>query len=200
MLQIPFQSYVYSWASACLPIAFFSSLIVWSSWCALGPVMALIWMQFVVYLVHQSEEHFWPGGFKAFINKKIFHSSAPNSPLSDLDVFFINIPVIWILFPLAAIVAQHIDLAVGSFLPVFGMCNAATHVMVGIVKRCYNPGLVVSLLLNFPTGFYTIKTMLDAGCVTHTILMVMLLISVAIHGAMVAFALMRCRSQKGEVL
>jgi hypothetical protein len=196
MLQMPFKSYIYTWPAACLPAAFFSAVILFSSRCALGPVMFLVWMQVVVYLLQQAEEHFWPGGFKTFINKQLFKASDTATPLTDLDVFLINIPIIWILFPLTAVAAQHIDLALGSFLPVFGVANAVTHVAAWVIKRCYNPGLVVSLLLNIPTGFYTLKTMLDAKCVTYTTLLVMVGISVAIHLGMVLFAFAKSKQKK----
>lgn len=187
------QAYLYHWSLSCLPLAILTIVFAWSSHCALSEVMFWLWLQLAVYLLHQAEEHFWPGGFKQFVNKKIFHSSIPNSPLSEVDVFWINIPFIWILFPLALVMAQHVDIAVGLFLPVFGMVNAITHVFAWFIKRCYNPGLVVSLCLNIPTGYYTIKMMLDAGCITPKIIVVMTAVAVAMHVGMVSFAIMRYR-------
>ena len=194
MLASPFRLYYSYWSMACLPLAVLAALMTWSFRCAMGEVLFLVWLQFVVYLLHQIEEHFWPGGFKQFINEKVFHSSIMNYPLDDTIVFFINIPIIWILFPLGALAAQHIDLAIGSFLPVFGMVNAITHCIAALVKRCYNPGLVVSLLLNIPTGYYTLKTMLNAGVITHSVIGGMVLVSIVIHVGMVGCIIMRYRS------
>lgn len=193
MLPSLFHSYFYQWPLSCLPLAILTLVMAWSSRCALGEVMFLVWVQFAVYLLHQAEEHFWPGGFKQFINKRIFHSTVPDSPFDEVDVFWINIPFIWILFPLAAVIAQHSDCAIGSFLPVFGMVNATTHIIAWLLKRCYNPGLVVSLLLNIPTGFYTLKAMIAAGCATPKIIGVMTFVAVCMHIGMVLFAVVRYR-------
>lgn len=198
MLPSLFHAYIYQWPLSCLPLALLTFVMAWSSRCAIGEVMFLVWLQLTVYLLHQTEEHFWPGGFKQFINKKIFHSTIPDSPLNEASVFWINIPFIWILFPVAAVIAQNGYCAIGSFLPVFGMTNATTHIMAGLIKRAYNPGLVVSLLLNIPTGFYTLKTMLIAGCVTPAIIGVMLLVSIAMHIGMVIFALSRYRKMRKQ--
>ncbi len=189
-------NYFYHWATSCLPLALMSGVIIWSSRCAVGEVMFLVWMQLPIYLLHQAEEHFWPGGFKQFLNKKVFYSSANNSPFDDIDIFLINIPFIWILFPLMAVVAQHANLGLGSFLPVFGLVNAMAHVIGWLIKRCYNPGLIVSLLLNIPTGLYTLTYMLNAGLITSMLIMVMVLIAVVIHVGMVVFALIRYKMHK----
>ena len=115
----------------------------------------LIWMQFVLYLMHQFEEYILPGGFVAFFNKYVLGSKKASFPLNDKASFWINILIIFIAFPLSAVLAQYIDLSLGIWMAYFSILNALSHVGM-FFKHGYNPGLVVSLLLNIPFGIYTI--------------------------------------------
>jgi hypothetical protein len=87
-------------------------------------------------------------------------------PLDDRAVFWINISFIWIAFPLFGLLAGTVDLRFGLFLPWVGIVNASLHIAVAVVKRSYNPGLVVSVLLNIPTGIWTLVVLSDAGAST----------------------------------
>lgn len=161
------MDYLYKhWAMMCLPLAFYTGLILISSVHQLPWIVFLIWLQFPVYLLHQFEEHAWPGGFKKFTNKVIFGVENTDVPLNDINIFWINIPIIWIFFPLFAVLAQHIDLSIGSILPVLGLFNATLHILTTIIKRKYNPGTIVSLFLNYPTGIYTLWEMHRAHLLT----------------------------------
>jgi hypothetical protein len=145
-----------NWQYGCLPAALFGIAILLSCLHQLSWTVFLIWMQVPFYLVHEFEEHVFPGGFRQFINFKLFESGNANFPLSEAGVFWINIPFIWVLYPLLAILAQHVNPLIGMTLPYFTLLNATTHIIAGLVKRCYNPGLCVSVFLNYPTCIYTI--------------------------------------------
>lgn len=158
-----FKTLYREWPMGCLPAALFLLVILFSSKHQFHQVIWLIWLQVPIYLLHEFEEHAYPGGFKLFINQKIFGSKIPDCPLSDASVFWINIPFIWIMFPFFAIVAQHHHIELGIILPCFALLNATTHIIVGIVKRQYNPGLLVSVFLNYPTGIYLLYVMSQHG-------------------------------------
>ncbi|NRB63778.1 MAG: HXXEE domain-containing protein [Saprospiraceae bacterium] len=115
----------------------------------------LIWLQFVVYLIHQFEEYILPGGFVAFFNKNLLQSKIADYPLDKKASFWINIPIIFIAFPLSAILAGTLDIAIGIWTAYFSVINAASHVGMSF-KYKYNPGLLVSMFLNIPVGLYTI--------------------------------------------
>lgn len=115
----------------------------------------LIWLQFVVYLIHQFEEYILPGGFVAFFNKNLLQSKMADYPLDKRASFWINIPIIFIAFPLSAILAGTLDIAIGIWTAYFSVINAASHVGMSF-KYKYNPGLLVSMFLNIPVGLYTI--------------------------------------------
>jgi hypothetical protein len=117
----------------------------------------LIWIQFVVYLIHQFEEYILPGGFVAFFNKKPLGSLKDDFPLDKKASFWINIPIIFIAYPLSAILAGYIDISIGIWTAYFSVINAISHVgMFFKYKFKYNPGLFISLFLNIPIGVYTI--------------------------------------------
>ena len=115
----------------------------------------LIWIQFVVYLLHQFEEYILPGGFVEFFNKKILGSQKNDYPLDKYASFWINIPIILIGFPASAILAGTIDISFGIWTAYFSVINAISHVGM-FFKHKYNPGFFVSLFLNIPVGIYTI--------------------------------------------
>ncbi len=115
----------------------------------------LIWIQMVVYLLHQFEEYILPGGFVEFFNKKPLGSQKGDFPLNKVASFWINIPIIFIAYPLSAILAGYIDISIGIWTAYFSIINALSHVGM-FFKYKYNPGLFVSLFLNIPVGAYTI--------------------------------------------
>lgn len=115
----------------------------------------LIWLQFVIYLLHQFEEYVLPGGFIAFFNTNLLGSSRVDFPLTIKASFWINIPLIFIAYPLSALLADYIDLSIGIWTAYFSIINAASHVGM-FFKFGYNPGMVLSLSLNIPIGIYTV--------------------------------------------
>jgi 5'-3' exonuclease len=48
-----------------------------------------------LYLFHQCEEHYWPGGFKDYMNQKIHGLPNGEEKLTDTAVFRINILMVW---------------------------------------------------------------------------------------------------------
>ena len=115
----------------------------------------LIWIQFVVYLIHQFEEYILPGGFVEFFNKKPLGSKKPNFPLNEKASFWINIPIIFIAYPISAILADYFAISIGIWTVYFSIINALSHVGM-FFKYQYNPGLIASTFLNIPVGLYTI--------------------------------------------
>lgn len=180
------KKYLYAhWADSCIFMAIAITVVLLSFLPITPWALFLIWMQFPVYLIHQFEEHFYPGHFREFINKEIFNSSRPDAPLTPCDVFWINILVIWVLFPLAAVLAQNVSMAYGVFLPIFGLFNATLHILMFVIKRKYNPGLLVSAFVNYPTGIYTLWILNNQGLMTSTHVYVAFIASFLLHLAMI---------------
>lgn len=182
------KDYLYRhWADSTIFIAIAISLVLLSFLSVTPWYLFLIWFQFPVYLVHQFEEHVFPGHFKEFINREVFHSQTADYPLSTPAVFWINILAIWFLFPLGAICAQNLSPQFGVLLPVFGLFNATLHVVMFLIKRRYNPGLLVSVFLNYPTGIYTLHILTRSGFVTAWSLTCAMTVTVLSHAIIIFY-------------
>lgn len=117
-------------------------------------LLFLIWIQIPIYFLHQFEEHS-RNGFKKYVNKAVFKVSDGDYPLNDKNIFWINIPIIWILMPLFAILSG-INPLIGLWIPFFGVINSMSHVIFSVVNKQYNPGIIVSLVLGIPVGVYAL--------------------------------------------
>lgn len=144
-----------NWAKICLILSIISALIIFLVIKTDNIILFLIFIQIPIYLLHQFEEHAWPGGFKNYVNQRVFKVNDGEYPLSDISVFWINIPVIWILMPIFASLS-YISFFFGLWIPYFAVLNSLTHVIAAIVKREYNPGLAVSVILGIPVGIYAL--------------------------------------------
>ena len=144
-----------NWAKFCLILSIIVTIIIFLFVKTNNIFLFLIWIQIPIYLLHQFEEHEWPGGFKKFFNKEIFNVEDREYPLNDKYIFWINIPIIWFLMPLFASFS-YFNLFWGLWIPYFTLFNSLTHVFAAIIKRKYNPGLFISLLLGIPVSIYTL--------------------------------------------
>ena len=183
-----------NWSHAGILIAVYVTLVLLCMACQLDLFILLIWLQFPVYLVHEFEEHTYPGGFKQFVNKSVFSVYDQDIPLNDERVFWINILAVWFLFPLTAIAAQFIHPALGLLTPCFSLMNASFHIISGIVKRSYNPGLLASIFLNYPLGVYALYMAYCEGYLLSSCLAGALFISFAVHIVMIGMAVYWYRS------
>ncbi len=187
-----------NWAKLSLPLAVLVLSCLFGFKGALSASLFWIWFQFPVYLIHEFEEHVWPGKFKEFINKEVFHSLKKDAPLNQAAVFWMNILVIWILFPFVAVSAQFIEPKIGAFLPYFSLFNATTHIGAFLVKKKYNPGLLASLVLNYPLGIYALVVLAKHGDLTWAVSGLALLACLLIHLAMIFAIVRRSRSFTGN--
>jgi hypothetical protein len=189
------RHYLYHhWAESTLILALGISVVLFSFLYTTPWYLFLIWLQFPIYLIHEFEEHVFPGKFREFINKEVFHSPRDDAPLTVPAVFWINILAIWILFPLGAILAQNVNPEYGLLLPVFGLFNATLHILMGLIKRKYNPGLMVSLCLNYPTGIYTLYVLCQEGFLHATSITIALLVTFFAHALIILSVMHRRRA------
>lgn len=193
------------WMLSTLPMAVLVLAMLFALEAPWGDPLMLVWLQFVVYLLHEFEEHVLPGGFKDFINHQIagpmlakrFPDRVPfpsDFPLDDRAVFWINIVFIWIVFPVGAVAAMRWNLAWGAILPAVGIVNASLHILMGIAKRSYNPGLGVSVVLNIPTGIWTLMVLGDAG-VGAAAIVAAFVASIVMHAGLVAWMVLHARKE-----
>ncbi len=175
-----------NWAKMCLFIAalLFTALLAFVD--ASNFPLFLIWLQVPLYLLHQYEEHAWPGGFKDYVNRKVFKTGG-EVPLSEKSVFWINIPVVWVLMPLFALLARF-GLAFGAWIPYMAAFNALTHIIAAIAKREYNPGFFISLFVTLPVAAYALWVLYQAGVLSLAVNVISITVAVLIHAAIVVYA------------
>lgn len=110
---------------------------------------ALFAVLLVIYMVHQIEEHLWPGGFRQFANACVFRSGDDNWPVDIGGVALVNIGFVWL--PLGAAVLWPDALRwVGLGWIGLTLINSLTHIATSLRFRRYNPGLVTSIVLLLP--------------------------------------------------
>ena len=107
------------------------------------PTEVLFWafINIPLYFFHQTEEHFWPGGFKNFINKL----PEGQETLTDIKVFWINILLVWLAFIVFGVLSL-VNIGFGLLIIVFSIINCLTHIFQGIRRKEWNPGLVMASL------------------------------------------------------
>jgi len=92
--------------------------------------LMLIWLQTPVYFLHQFEEYIYPGGFLAFFNRKNLGSQRSDFPLTQTMSLWINVPVIFIGFPVSAYLAGRFGLSFGLWAVYFSVVNGLAHVII----------------------------------------------------------------------
>lgn len=113
-----------------------------------NPNQPLFWalINIPLYLFHQAEEHYWPGGFKHFINQVIDGLPSGEEKLTDLSIFWVNILLVWVAFVMFGALAITVNIGFGLLIIIFSIMNCLTHIFQGIKRRAWNPGLVMASL------------------------------------------------------
>ena len=100
--------------------------------------------------------------------------------------FWINMPIIFVAFPVSAILAGQFGLSAGIWTAYFSIINAASHVGM-FLKHRYNPGFWVSLLINIPVGIYTIYYFASHQIIPVSAHITGLLIALAVQGSVMIY-------------
>ena len=155
----------------------------------------LVWATLPVYFLHQFEEYVLPGGFVKWFNHRIMESTRDDWPLTPRASLWINVPIIFIAFPIGGILASEVNLKYGLWMAYFGVVNSLGHVLFGFAFKGYNPGLVVSAVLNIPIGIWAIAYLTSNDLVSTTANVVGLLIGIALQAAVMfyGFAVLKPR-------
>lgn len=142
-------------------------------------VLLLLWLQTPIYMLHQFEEH-GNGSFKKWLNNEILKSKG-KEVLSDIHMFWINVPLAWILFPLFSYLSS-VNLVYGIWIPILFVGNSLLHVGATIIQKRYNPGFFVSLLLNIPSGVLLLYLLNQQGILNSLNVSIGILVTIVAHG------------------
>jgi len=130
-------------------------------------VVFILLLQTPLYMLHQTEEYVFPGGFGKFFNTKIFELETEDGPVDQNFIFFVNIILIWFILPVFGLLST-IDYRYGLWIPYFSFFAGIAHVLLAIrAKKLYNPGLIVSLFINIPVGLWSILYLINKGILEH---------------------------------
>jgi hypothetical protein len=126
-------------------------------------VVFILLLQTPLYMLHQTEEYVFPGGFGKYFNTKIFKLETEDGPVDQDFIFYVNVMLIWIVLPAFGLLST-IDYRYGLWIPYFSFFAGIAHILLAIrAKKLYNPGLLVSMLINIPVGLWSILFLLNKG-------------------------------------
>ena len=147
-------------------------------------VLFILLLHTPIYMLHQTEEYVFPGGFREFFVTRIYGLSEDEAVLSDNFVFYLNILLIWIALPCFGLLSI-INYGFGLWIPYFSLFAGVAHIVLSIKARTiYNPGLIVSLSLNIPIGIWSIIYLKHAGLIGNPFLNPYMLVGLVINMAL----------------
>lgn len=172
---------VANWQKA-LPILAGLGIVAWLAVFHADPTSerALFAALLVIYMLHQIEEHLWPGGFRQFANAHVFKSGDDNWPV-DLDgVALVNIGYVWLPIGAAVLFPEALRW-VGLGWVGLTLINGLSHIASSIRFRCYNPGLVTSVVLFLPFTLWMLARGAASGAYSAAEIAIIVLAGVALH-------------------
>ena len=183
-----------NWAKLSLFLAIIAAVLIYIFIKPENFLLFLIWLQLPIYLLHQFEEHNW-NGFKNYVNRNVFKVKEGDFPLNDKIIFWVNIPIIWILIPISSGLSSA-NIMFGLWIPYFAVFNSLSHVIVSVRNREYNPGLLVSLILGIPVGIYALIIFYSYIHVPALISAISLFFAVVLH--LIVFGIIRMNYKKQD--
>jgi hypothetical protein len=144
-------------------------------------VVFILLLQTPLYMLHQTEEYIFPGGFGKYFNTKIFKLETEHGPVDENFIFFINVVLIWIVLPVFGLLSM-IDYQFGLWIPYFSFFAGIAHIALSIrAGKLYNPGMIVSLFVNIPVGLWSILYLLNQGILNSFFLNFYILIGLGLN-------------------
>jgi len=158
------------WANAGFLIAIFLFVFLFAFIKDTDFVLFLLLLQTPLYMLHETEEYVFPGGFGRFFNIDILKLQTADKPVDENFIFYVNIILVWIILPAFGLLAAK-DYQYGLWIPYFSFFAGVAHIALGIkARKRYNPGLVISLLLNIPVGLWSILYLVEQGILPNMLL------------------------------
>ncbi len=177
-----------NWMKGTPFLALYTFVLVWIYVRDVDFALFLVWLQCPAYWLHEYEEYVWPGGFLRFFNRGPLGSTRDDVPLSKAGSFWINIPLMYVLLPLAGIMSHFFGTGWGLWVAYYSTLNASAHVVMFFVYgRKYNPGLVASVLVNIPLGIYTVWYFLSNGLVTTGVNVASIIVGIVAQASMMVY-------------
>jgi hypothetical protein len=135
----------WQWPPAALFAAVFLLALVPLIAATAGEVLALVFLQLPVYMLHQGEEHLGDR-FRLYANRVI---GGGREALTPVATFWINCLGVWGVDLAALYLAWAGFTAAGLVAGYLALVNALLHIGPAVARREYNPGLITAVTL-FP--------------------------------------------------
>jgi hypothetical protein len=175
------QSIADKWQKA-LPLLTLAGAVAWIAAFRHDPASerAIFAALLIIYMVHQIEEHLWPGGFRQFMNRYAFRSGETNWPVDIDGVALVNIAYVWLPIGLAAAWPGPLRwLGLGWI--GLTLVNGISHIATSVRFRIYNPGLVTSIVLFLPFTIWALVHEVNAGLLSGGEVALLVLAGVLLH-------------------
>lgn len=184
MIKNYFQWIKRDWAKVGFIVAIFLTVFMFVFIRQTNFVVFILLMNTPLYMFHETEEYVFPGGFGKFFNMDIFKLDTEDEPVNENFIFAINILYIWLLLPLFGMLSLS-NVLFGLWIPYFTFFAGVSHIVLAIkAKKTYNPGLIISLVLNIPFGLWSIIYLSNQGLIDHPIFNLHLLIGLLLNLAL----------------
>jgi Protein of unknown function with HXXEE motif len=177
----PLAAIAANWQKS-LPALAAIGIVAWVAWFRRDPAseQAIFAALLVIYMVHQIEEHLWPGGFRQFTNAHVFESGRDDWPVDIGGVALVNIGYVWLPVAAAALFPQTLRwLGLGWI--GLTLVNAISHIATSIRFREYNPGLITSIVLFLPFTIWVLAHETARGMLSGGEIGLVLLLGVLLH-------------------
>ena len=163
-------------------------------------VVFVLLLQTPLYMLHQTEEYIFPGGFGKFFNTKIFNLETENEPLDETFIFYVNVIVVWMVLPIFGLLSS-INYEYGLWLPYFSFFAGIAHVVLALkARKRYNPGLIVSLFINIPVGLWSILYLMGQGLIENFFLNIHFVIGLAVNAILPIMGTVLLRNYQKKIL
>ena len=146
--------------------------------------LVAVFLQLPIYMLHQYEEHD-NDRFRLHLNR-VFGEG--HEVLSHPAVFVINVPGVWGVDVLSFYLASYVSLGYGLIAVYLTLVNGVVHIVAAVALRSYNPGLGTAVFLFVPVGVFGLYEIQQTGEVGWDHHLLGLLVAVAIHVAIIAYA------------
>ena len=183
---MPLSSIAANWQKA-LPWLSALGIIAWIALYRGEPTSerALFLALLVVYMLHQIEEHLWPGGFRQFANRYAFKTGQDDWPVDIGGVALVNIGWVWLPIGLAALFPATLRW-LGLLWVGLTLINALTHIASTVRLRIYNPGLITSIVLFLPFTIFVLALEAHRGMLSGGEVALIVLGGIVLHAPVMA--------------
>ena len=161
-------------------------------------VVFVILLQTPLYMLHQTEEYVFPGGFGRYFNRDIMKLDTDDGPVNGNFIFAVNIGLIWVALPLFGLLST-INTQFGLWIPYFSFFAGIAHILLAIkAGKFYSPGLIVSLLLNIPIGLWSILYLINQGVLNSFFLNPHIAIGLGVNALLPVMGVILLKNYKKE--